>query len=139
MRCIEFLPIFLLGNPNFGIGILISRFFNSRIQEKNSNRNLRNQKRNRNSASNGGPRNRNQKLEFPTKGGSFSSHGSLGQGCKAPPQSFGLVPNSTTLATMNAVHQSQVQSGLYVEMEHCKLRVCSQSERDKMEDNSAAA
>ncbi len=35
--------------------------------QKKSDRNLRNQTLNRNSAYDGGPRNRNQKLEFPTK------------------------------------------------------------------------
>jgi hypothetical protein len=45
-------------------------------------------------------------------GGGFSGHGRLGHSCKAPPQSFGLVPNSTTLTTMNAAHQLQVQSPL---------------------------
>jgi hypothetical protein len=33
MRCIEFLHFFF-GIPNFGIGIPISRFFNSGIQKK---------------------------------------------------------------------------------------------------------
>ncbi len=37
------------------------------IQKIFSNRNLWNRKQNRNSAYNGGPRNQNQKLEFPTK------------------------------------------------------------------------
>ncbi len=34
MRCIEFLRLFFLGILNFGIGIPISQFFNSRIQKK---------------------------------------------------------------------------------------------------------
>ncbi len=59
--------------PIFGIGISISQFFNSKIQEIFFEQNLRNQKRERNSASNGGPRNRNQKSEFPTKDGDSSS------------------------------------------------------------------
>ncbi len=59
--------LFFLGIPNFGIGIPICRFFNRGIQKIKSDGNLWNQKRNRNSASNGGPRNWNQKLEFPTK------------------------------------------------------------------------
>jgi hypothetical protein len=67
MRCIEFLPLCFFGIPNFGIGIPISQFFNSGIREKNSDRSLRNQKRNKNSTSNGGPRNRNENLEFTTK------------------------------------------------------------------------
>jgi hypothetical protein len=72
-------------------------------------------------------------------GSGFSGHGRSGHGCKAPPQSFGLLPKSTALTTMNAVHQPQVRSGLYAETEHCKLRVRSQSEREKMEVNAAAA
>jgi hypothetical protein len=59
--------VFFFGIPNFGIRIPISQFFNSGIREKFSDWNLRNRKRNQNSASNGGPRNRNQKSEFPTK------------------------------------------------------------------------
>jgi hypothetical protein len=39
----------------------------SEFQKKNSDRNLRNQKQKQNSAYNGGPRNCNIKLEFPTK------------------------------------------------------------------------
>jgi hypothetical protein len=38
-----------------------------RISKKKSDRNLWNQKQNRDSAYNGGPRNRNQKSRFPTK------------------------------------------------------------------------
>ncbi len=43
-----------------------------------------------------------------SSGGGFSGHGRLGHGCKAPPQSFELFPNSTTLTTMNDVHQPHV-------------------------------
>ncbi len=67
MRCNEFLHFFSFRIPNFWIGIPISQFFNSRIWEKFSDRNLWNWKRNQNSAYNGGPRNWNQKMEFPTK------------------------------------------------------------------------
>jgi hypothetical protein len=72
-------------------------------------------------------------------GSGFSGHGRWGHGSKAPPQSFGLLPKSTALTTVNAVHQPQVRSGLYAETEHCKLRVRSRSEREKMEVNAAAA
>ncbi len=58
---------FFFGIPNFGIGIPISRFFNSGIRKKKCDHNLWNQKRNQNSASDGGPRNWNQNSEFPTK------------------------------------------------------------------------
>ncbi len=66
MRCIEFLHLFFQNskfrnrNSNFSI-------FQQRNSTKKSNRNLRNLKWNRNSASNGGPRNWNQKSEFATK------------------------------------------------------------------------
>ncbi len=49
------------------IGILIFWLSRHRNFKKISNWNLWNQKWNRNSAYNGGPRNRNWKLEFPTK------------------------------------------------------------------------
>jgi hypothetical protein len=65
-------------------------------------------------------------------GSGFSGHGRLGHGCKAPLQSFGLLPKSTALTTVNAVHQPQVRRGLYTETERCKLRVRSRSEREKI-------
>ncbi len=72
MRCAEFLRIFF-GIPNFGIRILIRQFFNSGILKQICNWNLQNQKRN-NSASDGGPRNWNQKSEFSTKYRRRESH-----------------------------------------------------------------
>jgi hypothetical protein len=66
MRCIEFARFFSLE-----FRILESEFqflnFSTAELKKNSDRNLWNQKRNRNSTSNGRPRNRNKKSEFPTK------------------------------------------------------------------------
>ncbi len=47
------------------IGILIWWVFNGRILKKVSDQNTQNMKQNQNSASYGGPRNWNQKLEFP--------------------------------------------------------------------------
>jgi hypothetical protein len=67
MRSIIFLRLFFFGILNFRIRIPVSRFFNSGIQDKFFDQNLWKQKRNRNSASNGGPRFWNQKSEFPTK------------------------------------------------------------------------
>ncbi len=66
MRCTEFLHNKKFGIPNFRIRITSWWLFYSGIQKK-SDRNLQNRKRNRISASDGGPRNQNQKSEFPTK------------------------------------------------------------------------
>ncbi len=74
-----------------------------------------------------------------SSGSGFSGHRRLGHGCKAPPQSFGLIPQSTALTTVNAVHQPQFRSDLYAGTERCKLRLCSQSEREKMEVDTADA
>ncbi len=65
MRCIEFLRLFF---SEFRILETEFRFldFSKAELKKKSDRNLWNQKRNQNSASDGGPRNWNQKLEFPT-------------------------------------------------------------------------
>jgi hypothetical protein len=68
MTCIEFLRHFF--SLEFRILESEFRFHNLSTAEfikKNSDRNLWNQKRNQNSAFDGGPRNWNQKLEFPTK------------------------------------------------------------------------
>ncbi len=68
IRRTEFLHKQITGIPN--IAKLKSWFSDSPdigISKKKSDRNLWNQKWNRNSAYNGGPRNWNQKLEFPTK------------------------------------------------------------------------
>ncbi len=67
MRCSEFLRKQITGIPN--MANQNSNFLTLQTSEfqKKSGRNLRNQKQNWNSAYNGGPRNRNQKLGFPTK------------------------------------------------------------------------
>ncbi len=72
-------------------------------------------------------------------GSGLRGHRRSGHGCKAPPQSFRLIPQSMALTTVNAVHQPQVRSGLYAETERRKLRVCSRSEREKMEVDTADA
>ncbi len=68
MRSTEFVRERNSGVPNYGIRILIWWLSNSRIL-KNIWLEFRIQKLNQNSASDGGPRNRNQRLEFPTKHG----------------------------------------------------------------------
>jgi hypothetical protein len=68
IRCTEFLRKQITGIPNFANRN--SNFLTlqtSKFKKRKTNRNLWNQKRNRNSAYNGGPRNWNQKSEFPTK------------------------------------------------------------------------
>jgi len=58
--------------------------------------------------------------------------------CKAPPESFGVLP-SVALTTINAaVHHPHVQNSLYAESERRKQRICSQSEREKMDIDAAA-
>ncbi len=64
-------PTFFFQNSKFRYRNSNFSIFQQRNSKKNSDRNLRNQKRNRNSASDWGPRNQNQKSEFPTKLRSF--------------------------------------------------------------------
>ncbi len=77
MRCIEFPHIFFLE-----FQILESEFqfdnFSTAEFKKKCNRNLRNWKRNQNSASDVGPRNQNWKLVFPTKMQIMSSWSACG-------------------------------------------------------------
>ncbi len=67
MRGSEFLRKQITGIPNFANQNSDFLTFQTLEIQKKNYWNLWNQKRNRNSASNGGPRNRNQKPEFPTK------------------------------------------------------------------------
>ncbi len=64
------------------------------FQKKKSDQNLRNQTQNQNSAYNGGPRNRSQKSEFPTKfplngGLDGNTGGSLLSSSEAPSRGLG--------------------------------------------------
>jgi hypothetical protein len=67
MRCSDFLQKQITRIPNFANWNSNFLTFQTSEFKKKSDLNLSNQKRNRNSVYNGGPRNRNQKLEFPTK------------------------------------------------------------------------
>jgi hypothetical protein len=60
-------PTWKIRNSEFWNWNSYLTFFQQRNSKKKSDRNLRNQKRNQNSASNGDPRNWNQKSEFLTK------------------------------------------------------------------------
>ncbi len=63
----EFLRKQITGIPNFANQNSNFLTFQTSEFQKKTDRNLRNQKWNWNSASNGDPRNLNQKSEFPTK------------------------------------------------------------------------
>jgi hypothetical protein len=71
-------------------------------------------------------------------GGGFSSHGRLGRECKAPPDSFGVLPSLMAL-TLNAVHQPHIWSGLYAESQRHQTKICSHHQREKINVNAAAA
>jgi hypothetical protein len=113
-------PTFIFfGIPNFGIGIPISQFFNSRIQEKIFQRNLWNQKRNQNSTSDGGPRNRNQKPEFPTKAsdddGNINGGKSDGDGDEGAGQATMRAMAATTVAAMRVASNEEGEGGKAME------------------------
>ncbi len=73
-------------------------------------------------------------------GGGFSGHARLGHKRKAPPaDSVGVLPGSTALTTLKAVHQPHIWSGLYAEFQHRQTRIRSRQQREKMDANAAAA
>jgi hypothetical protein len=73
-------------------------------------------------------------------GGGFSGHRRTGHERKAPPaDSFGMLPGTTALATLNAVHQPHIRSGLYAEFQCHQRRICYRQQREKMDANAAAA
>jgi hypothetical protein len=72
--------------------------------------------------------------------GGFSGHGRTGRERKAPPaDSFGVLPGMTALATLKAVHQPHIRSGLYAESQHHQMRIHSGQQREKMNADTAAA
>jgi hypothetical protein len=72
--------------------------------------------------------------------GGFSGHGRTGRERKAPPaDSFGVLPGTTALVTLNAVHQPHIRSGLYAESQHHQTRICSRQQREKMDADAAVA
>ncbi len=73
-------------------------------------------------------------------GGGFSGHGRMGRKRNAPPaDGFGVLHGTTALATLNAVHQPHIRSGLYAESQRCQTRICSRQQREKMDADAAAA
>ena len=58
--------------------------------------------------------------------------------CKAPPESFGVLPNMALTTINAAVHHPHVQNGLYAEPVRRNKRIRSRSEREKMEIDAAA-
>ncbi len=73
-------------------------------------------------------------------GGGFSGHGRTGCERKAPPaDSFGVLPGTTAVATLNAVHRPHIRSGLYAESQRRQTRIRSRQQREKMDANAAAA
>ncbi len=72
--------------------------------------------------------------------GGFSGQGRSGQKHKAPPaDSFGVLPGSTALTTLKAVHQQHIWCGLCAELQRCQTRICSRQQREKMDVDAAAA
>ncbi len=65
MRCIEFLRLFFSEFQILKSEFRFLDYSTAEFEETKSEQNLWNQKRNRNSASNGGPRNWNRKSELP--------------------------------------------------------------------------
>ncbi len=76
--------------------------FQQRNSKKKFDRNLWNQKQNRNTASDGGPRNWSQKLEFPTKKATNDRSGSALGGMTHQLQKYGCVGLTNAAAMSNA-------------------------------------